>query len=151
MTRVWFLLPALLAAAPAPKPVHVRFALKTSPPELTSRAVAALQHGLFSDSLIVPATDSQRLRWGMTIPTDSVGRSQLATVAQVKGKITAQGGAVELCVVLLNVLLRPMSGPDSLRIRPEKLDSALAAIGRRYAEVLARQRRPDVSSTSCAY
>lgn len=153
MTRAWFLLPALLAAAPAPRPVFVRFTVAAASPEITARAIAALRRGLFSDSLIIQAPDSLRPRFGpdFKIPTDSLGRSLLPPVALVRGKITARSAEVDLCIVLLNTLTRPMSGPDSVRVRPEQLDSSLAAIGRRYAEVLAQQRRPGASSTSCAY
>jgi hypothetical protein len=151
MPRVWFLLPVLLAAAPAPKPVYVRFSFKSSPPEIASRAVAALERGLFSDSLIVRAPDSLRLNWGTRIPTDSAGRSRIATTVLVRGRITPQGTDVDLCIVLLNTLSRPMSGPDSTRIPAQQLDSALTAIGRRYAEILAGQRRPAASATSCSY
>jgi hypothetical protein len=81
-------------------------------------------------------------------PIDSTMRAAGFTVVIGRGSILARGQAeVIVCMGLYNLLMRPLVGPDTVRVRADKADSALAAIGRRYGAVLASRTRLGVNTS----
>jgi len=98
-----------------------------------------LLRGLFIDSLIVegrprPLFDSAALR-------DSATRAGLSQTLVVRGTVRDTAGVLEFSLELANILAQRVAGPDTLRVAPAAVDSALTEQGRRYAKFLAQRRR----------
>jgi hypothetical protein len=138
ITRLLTLL--LFVAGPGRHPFRFKFQL-TAPAALATDSqhmAAALERGLFADSLIVPGSPRE-------IPISAtVSDSTLANMTRtmlVRGSVRESGQQVEVVLELENILARTVAGPDTVRVERAALDSALVAQGRHYAKLLANGRR----------
>jgi hypothetical protein len=61
------------------------------------------------------------------------------------GSVATSGELVEVHMQLLDILTKPLTPIDTVRVKRTELDSALAAAGHRYAAAIGRRfgiRRP---------
>ena len=141
MPNIWSIAFALIAAIAAPKPYRFSFLIDV-PSSLDSdkpRIIEALHRGLLVDSLIVEGP--RRPPFDPSAPRDSAKLAGLSETIVVRGSVRDAAGVLEVRLELKNVLARVIAGPDTLRVAPAALDSALSAQGRRYAKFLAERRR----------
>jgi hypothetical protein len=140
MNRLLLLYAVLFSGLAAPPVYRIRVRLNAAADVQADadRVAAALQRGLYADSLIAPGADSL-FRW-MTSHVDSIWKRPVGHVAFVTGSVVAHGESLEIQLRLVNLLLHPMVAPDTLRIERSQLDSAVTDRGRRYARVLAGGR-----------
>jgi hypothetical protein len=140
MLRSFLIGISILMVFVPPQPVRVRFRLHPDPATgiETSRMQQALERGLFRDSLIAQARTA-----------DSVNGQPLRRTALVEASVTGDGSQVRICTVVLNILLRTVAGPDTVRVSPTAIDSALSESGAHYAKVLAEARWPAKGSDRC--
>jgi hypothetical protein len=130
----------VVAALLPPKAYRVRIWINSSRAAAneTARVTAALERGLYLDSLIIKGAPTPVVP--LADPRDSVGWENRTRAAMIRGDMDESGGKLEIRVQLLNILLRPMAGPDTIRVDRASLDSAVVARGRDYAKVLAKIR-----------
>ena len=129
---------ALAAALAAPRPIRLRTIMsyiQFGEPYRT-QAMAAFKRGLYQDSLIVPFSQS-----------DSLASPSRRTVV-VRGSLEMDGGRAKVCFMLVDVLTRPITEPETATVQLAQLDSAVAAYGARFARVLAQERLPSSFSTA---
>ena len=138
MTRAWFGAVALVATLAAPRPIRLRTIMsyiQFGEPYRT-QAMAAFKRGLYKDSLIVPFSQS-----------DSLASASRRTVL-VRGSLEMDGSRAKVCFMLVDVLARPITEPDTATVQLAELDSVVAAYGARFARVLAQERWPSSLSTA---
>ena len=130
---------SLVAAASPPRPFHFRFQLD-APNALSSeseRVVAALQRGLFSDSLIVPGAPQPFPRPNGAKPDSDL--SHITSSILFRGGLREVDGRVEVTLTLINVLGRRVAGPDTVRVERAAIDSVFVAKGQADARILVRR------------
>jgi len=138
MTRAWFGAVALVATLAAPRPIRLRTIMsyiQFDEPHRT-QAMAAFKRGLYQDSLIVPFSQS-----------DSLASPSRRTVV-VRGSLEMDGSRAKVCFMLLNVLARPITEPETVTVQVAELDSVLTTYGARFARLLAREQLPSSFSTA---
>src|SRR5262245_61091793 len=98
------------AAFSAPVPVYLRFAFSTDGLSAAdaSSAHAKLEHALFADSLIVQTKPDSVVTPG----------SPHRGLFLVRGRVEQRNDRLNVCLSILNVLLRPVVGPDTATIQP---------------------------------
>ena len=101
-----------------------------------TRSMNAFNRGLYLDSLIVPFESSDSLA------------SPSRRIVRVQGTIEVDGKRARVCLMMLNVLARPIAGPDTAVVQVTELDSVLTSYGARYARFLAQDRKPASLSTA---
>ncbi len=141
MSTVWVIALLLVTAFQPPKPYRFRFRVKL-PAALASeqpRIEEALRRGLFVDSLI--REGPPRPPYDPAAPPDSATRDGLSQTLIVRGNVRDTAGVREVWLELVNILAQRVAGPDTLRVAPAAVDSALTEQGRRYAKFLAQRRR----------
>lgn len=142
MPRLWCAVALLVSAFVAP-PRPYRFRMSINAPYALSaesgRVEALLRRGLYLDSLIVPATDSQK---GPTrdSPRDSASIANMVHLGLIRGSLVENGQNLEVRLQLLDILATTIAGPDTLRVDRAGLDSAIVAEGRRFARALTKHR-----------
>jgi hypothetical protein len=142
MSHLWCAVALLLSAFVAP-PTPYRFRISiTAPNALTAetrRVETALRRGLFLDSLIVPAADSQKGP-SRDSPYDPASIAKMVHLGLIRGSITENGQNLEVHLELQDILAKTLAGPDTLRVDRAGLDSAIVEEGRRYAKALTKHR-----------
>jgi len=129
---------ALAATLAAPRPIRLRTIMsyiQFGEPYRT-QAMAAFKRGLYQDSLIVPFSQS-----------DSLASPSRRTVV-VRGSLEMDGSRAKVCFMLLNVLARPITEPETVTVQVAELDSVLTTYGARFARLLAREQLPSSFSTA---
>jgi len=142
MSRLWCAVALLLSAFAAP-PRAYRFRISLEAPNALSaeskQVETALRRGLFLDSLIVPAADSQKGP-SRDSPRDSASIANMVHLGLIRGHIVEKGQNLEVRLELLDILARTVAGPDTLRVDRAGLDSAIVEEGRRFAKALTKHR-----------
>jgi hypothetical protein len=128
----------VVAALSAPRPVRVRTAMRYVRVDdaTRTRSMNAFNRGLYLDSLIAPFESSDSLA------------SPSRRIVRVQGSIEVDGNRARVCLMMLNVLARPITGPDTAVVQLGELDSVLTSYGVRYARILAQERMPASFSTA---
>jgi len=101
-----------------------------------TRSMNAFNRGLYVDSLIVPFESSDSLA------------SPSRRIVVVQGSIEVDGNRARVCLMMRNVLARPITGPDTVVVQLGDLDSVLTSYGARYARILAQERVPSSFSNA---
>src|SRR5262249_48816007 len=102
-------------------------------------ARAQLERALFADSLIVQTKPDS-----VIIPG-----SPHRGLFLVRGHIEQRDDRLKVCLSILNILQRPVVGPDTATIQPAQLDSVLLAFGHHAATALAERRSRPTDAPLC--
>ena len=142
--RAWTAVPMIVASlAVEPPRFNVRIAIDPSraTPSMHALAIDALQHGMFDDSVIVAAPP----------PTDREIQNDRdhTKIVLLRGRIAAKADSAAVCLAVYDVLLRPLTGPDSFTVAIAELRSGLTAAGRRIATHLADRQPSQVRGRPC--
>lgn len=138
MPNLWYLMLLLPAAGLGPRPFRFKFDLTVAAALAADsrQAAAALERGLFDDSLIVPGPPRELPR--SSTVADSATLANKTQVILVQGNPSESGRHVQVILQLKNILARTVARPDTIRVERAALDSALMAQGRHYAQLLAK-------------
>ena len=141
MTRNCFLAAILLSAFGAPPAYRVRFAIQgaSSVNPDVARITAALQQGLYRDSLVVPGDDS--LFNLPAIHSDTAWRLPHGRMVVAVGSVVARADSLDIQLRLMNILRQPLTALETLHVARAQVDSVLSERGRSYARVLAAIHR----------
>lgn len=142
--RAWIAAPLVVASLAAEPPrFNVRIVMDASraTPNMHALAIAALQHGMYDDSVIVAAPP----------PTDREIQNDRdhTRIVLLRGRIAAKADSAAVCLAVYDVLLRPMTEPDSFTVAIAELRSGLTAAGRRVATHLADRKLSQVGGRPC--
>jgi len=138
MRRACFLTPTLVAALATPLPFNLRTRSDTGRATGADSALVltVLRRGLYADSLIVPAAGST---WPQKMfRSDGSRDTNYVRTAFLFGQVTSRSEMLDIRLVVQDLLLRTIAGPDTLRVERGQADSVVAERGRRYARVLVR-------------
>jgi len=139
------LLAALVVCLSAPVPVRLRVRLRSAGVSLSEveQMSAALRRGFYADTNVVAPAES--LGVASTFPLDSAARRRMGRSVLLDGSVATVGDLAEVHMQLLDILIKPLTPIDTVRVKRTEIDSALTAAGHRYAAAIGRRfenRRP---------
>ena len=145
MPAIRLVLAALLVFLSAPVTVRLRVRLRSADAGTSEmqQMTAAIRRGFYSDTSLIAVPETLGVR--TTFPLDSATRRRVGRAMLLDGSVEKSGELVEVRMQLLDILMKPVTPLDTVRVKRTEVDSALAAAGHRYASAIARQfgnRRP---------
>ncbi len=142
----WFAALFFLAGLVPQPPVRVALRVRVNEgPGATAddvaRISAALNRGFYTDSIVVPPAETLHLdRQPLPMP-DSARRERIGYTVLVRGSVGATGLFLEVRMRLVDLLMKPLGGEDTVRLQRAEIESEFAKRGRGYAVLLSERFR----------